>query len=810
MSEETPDQQPPAAPADGGGADSSDESQQNANAIVILAKRPQDYKSAEAFLKKREFEVYSANNIKDGMALITEKKAAWVLLSVNLPNANTDRIPGFLVQTYNVRCLLFGEDQSPQTNLKLSRFKIPVIQGKPSGPSIQTKIKNILAAEKATNEAQQKVRSGGLKKDEAESNIRISSKGKGDDNNVVIKSRKGDGNDSVKLGSNKDGDDDVAMLKGGSGVADDAIRAKGSDVFDDNFNIDDLETDAEGDAYSGRGKKGDEDGDESQFGSNGQLKSNRQGLNGRNGDDDSGNIELGRSTDSDDQDDKKGSSWNSRADGSSGKRPDDNTDESDLARSLGKNSNSEDEENNIALKKSDRGLNGDNDKDSDGQDVLGANSNSAAGGKRNEKERAEIARGKFGSKDEADLAKGKFGNKANATDVEGDSTERKPEVQVQKGARGEKFSETEDGMGAGKAMSETEEGAGAGDPFSETEDGAGMGDQMSSTQEGIESEGAKLNPAESADDPENSDDKPSADDTVEGTSKVHRQEQAEEDAEDDENAETDEAPEDDVEAESDAESSEEEEESDPAIIHMANGIEALENEDPAAMSPWEYLYYCIHHAAIDTYKSENPTTDEISKITRMAVIVVETDFTSGYVCLARTLAETLTEENLATYRKNLLRRLDERGITLTQDWVGFVDVTVPYAHPWAETVCQFSALVADTNTQTLVTFLQEASPIPKLQVPDSHPRYLQPEFDDIREEKPLPCDVYIHLRLNQKYFRYIRKQRFMTAEQKERFPSKGLEGLLIAQDTQKLFEIYYVSIRIQDSAEAIDSSFEAA
>ena len=191
---------------------SDGESTEEVISLVILAKKPRDFKSVQTFLNKRGWKIFITDNIKEGMSLITDNKIQWALMSVNLANTNVERMPAFLMSNFNMQVIAFAEEGDAQTAYKLSIMKIPVMHGKPSGPGIQTKIKTILNGQQAKEQAARRSSGNWSDKDE-DQNVRISSKGGDDGGAMVIKSSSAGGSDSQVFKSGENLADDVTRIK---------------------------------------------------------------------------------------------------------------------------------------------------------------------------------------------------------------------------------------------------------------------------------------------------------------------------------------------------------------------------------------------------------------------------------------------------------------------------------------------------------------------------------------------------------------------------------------------------------------------
>ncbi|MGZ3723090.1 MAG: hypothetical protein ACXVA9_09180 [Bdellovibrionales bacterium] len=110
--------------------------------ILIITAYPLRLGPTEHFLKKRKFEVTIKTSIRDAVEVITNGKADWTFLSVNL-NVNLDRTIDVLRKSFNVVPILFGDESDSRTMTRLQSFGEQAMTATATGPSIQFKISQI-------------------------------------------------------------------------------------------------------------------------------------------------------------------------------------------------------------------------------------------------------------------------------------------------------------------------------------------------------------------------------------------------------------------------------------------------------------------------------------------------------------------------------------------------------------------------------------------------------------------------------------------------------------------------------------------
>jgi AmiR/NasT family two-component response regulator len=82
----------------------------NRSLVVILKTTPQGMKNTEAFLKNRNWIVFSTHKIQEAVAFVMQKNPHYILIAADHPNKKVRKLPLFLKQSTDVNIVIFTED----------------------------------------------------------------------------------------------------------------------------------------------------------------------------------------------------------------------------------------------------------------------------------------------------------------------------------------------------------------------------------------------------------------------------------------------------------------------------------------------------------------------------------------------------------------------------------------------------------------------------------------------------------------------------------------------------------------------------
>lgn len=113
--------------------------------VLIIPKFPMAMSGPAQFLSKRGWPTHIEPNVSKAIDYIMTKKPDFVLISINHPHHNVQRLPTILGKTLDVKCIAFAEiaDAKSAALINTAQVEHKVI-GHPSGPNIYRAIRKIL------------------------------------------------------------------------------------------------------------------------------------------------------------------------------------------------------------------------------------------------------------------------------------------------------------------------------------------------------------------------------------------------------------------------------------------------------------------------------------------------------------------------------------------------------------------------------------------------------------------------------------------------------------------------------------------
>lgn len=150
--------------------------------------------NAENYLKNREWELGSSDDLRQAMVYILNKKPTYVMVTVDHSNSKVEKLPTLLKQTFPVKVIVFAESHSSKSLHKLRSLDHPYTLMPPiSGPMIERMVNKIIRDEE-------------MKDQQGDPDDKKYGSYKSGDNNDVISIKNSNKNESYhqRFGSNKD------------------------------------------------------------------------------------------------------------------------------------------------------------------------------------------------------------------------------------------------------------------------------------------------------------------------------------------------------------------------------------------------------------------------------------------------------------------------------------------------------------------------------------------------------------------------------------------------------------------------------
>ena len=109
--------------------------------------------NAENYLKNREWELGSSDDLRQAMVYILNKKPTYVMVTVDHSNSKVDKLPTLLKQTFPVKVIVFAESHSSKSLHKLRSLDHPYTLMPPiSGPMIERMVNKIIRDEETKDQ----------------------------------------------------------------------------------------------------------------------------------------------------------------------------------------------------------------------------------------------------------------------------------------------------------------------------------------------------------------------------------------------------------------------------------------------------------------------------------------------------------------------------------------------------------------------------------------------------------------------------------------------------------------------------------
>lgn len=139
--------------------------------ILIIKGHENSLLAVEAFLKNRDWKIYSCTSMKDALVHIVNSQPTFVLISIDHPHKKVQNLPKILTAAFPVCVVMFGESTSPASYRNLSanpaEYKLfpPV-----SGPAVE-RIVNKYLKDRAHKSTEANIRSRESSSDDSEGGV---------------------------------------------------------------------------------------------------------------------------------------------------------------------------------------------------------------------------------------------------------------------------------------------------------------------------------------------------------------------------------------------------------------------------------------------------------------------------------------------------------------------------------------------------------------------------------------------------------------------------------------------------------------
>lgn len=113
--------------------------------VLILCQNRSRLDNVASFLNRRGWEAVVVSKIEETIKILASDKPDFVMISMNHSNKKVAVLPTFMTQTFNAKCIVFGELSDSKTIGSIHASKAQYkMMGSVSGPSVHRKIKQIL------------------------------------------------------------------------------------------------------------------------------------------------------------------------------------------------------------------------------------------------------------------------------------------------------------------------------------------------------------------------------------------------------------------------------------------------------------------------------------------------------------------------------------------------------------------------------------------------------------------------------------------------------------------------------------------
>lgn len=174
------------------------------------------------------------------------------------------------------------------------------------------------------------------------------------------------------------------------------------------------------------------------------------------------------------------------------------------------------------------------------------------------------------------------------------------------------------------------------------------------------------------------------------------------------------------------------------------------------------------------------------EIESLAVFSINQPSFKGYILFANSFNHKEDRGQTAEMESIISDHLDKNGM---MGGIGnFFEFSVPSVEytKWAEETCEFTIQYEDdSGKQFFLSFLPREKVLPQYSDADLNKDMIRVDLQHIPPNTPVDFDAFIHLPLNKRYVRYLKKERSISLEQAKRLLKDSEHKRLFVQKSEK-------------------------
>jgi hypothetical protein len=106
--------------------------------LLIIKSKKQGLNSVETFLKNRDWELQSTDNLKDALLYLVQHQPEFVMISIDHPNKRVRNLPKVLAQAFPTCVIVFSEDNTAANHQLLEKYSTKYMLYPPvTGPAVE-------------------------------------------------------------------------------------------------------------------------------------------------------------------------------------------------------------------------------------------------------------------------------------------------------------------------------------------------------------------------------------------------------------------------------------------------------------------------------------------------------------------------------------------------------------------------------------------------------------------------------------------------------------------------------------------------
>ena len=191
--------------------------------------------------------------------------------------------------------------------------------------------------------------------------------------------------------------------------------------------------------------------------------------------------------------------------------------------------------------------------------------------------------------------------------------------------------------------------------------------------------------------------------------------------------------------------------------------------------------------AIDSLSSEGKPVNTTTSATRSLVIfAAKSEYFHGYLALAAGKDNIVSTELSGPFRKRLLKALREHGLRMElYDPFYIVTNTMEYEE-LMKSSARITYMTAHMGEEVGISFLEVAPSLfeAKYTKADGKGMY-KVSLDSIEANQPVAIDLFLHLKHNNKFIKYVPQGGIIDEEQLQRLRSKQVDSLCVEDEQIK-------------------------